>query len=331
MARTVRESTAARYPAAVLPLLAIGLALGSIPGEGDAEPVGFLLTANLGALPRAVVELERPLSPWASASLALGSPSLTALGASLSGPQAAVGGRLFVFGRAPWGLFLDGRLLLNLYLPAGAPASSAVVVPGAGVTLGFNAKLWHAVVSPGVSLFYVPDPTAASALFPALRLAVGGWNLTLGAASGERDEEPVGFLLMADVGALPRVALEMEALMVPSGSALVSLGYPVPIGINFNDRIPGPQIAAGWRVYLAGRAPWGLFLDGRVLANLYFPVDPRAPSPAEVYPGGGLTVGLNVKAWRVVVSPGVSLFYTSDPAVAFPVLPALRLAVGGWN
>jgi hypothetical protein len=201
-----------------------------------------------------------------------------------------------------------------------------------GLTVGLNAKLWNAVVSPGVSLLYAFDPAAGPPVSPSLRLAVGGWNLMAGSvpAEDEEQQEPVAFIVTADVGALPRAALELEAPMVPSGSAFVSLGYPLSVGVSFNPRIPGPQVAAGWRVYLFGRGPWGLFVDGRVMANLYFPADPLAPSPI-IIPGGGVTVGLNARLWHLVLSPGISLFYMPDPVASAYVLPALRLAVGGWN
>ena len=53
---------------------------------------------------------------------------------------------------------------------------SPIVIPGSGLTAGFNAKLWHVVLSPGISLLYLPDPAATTYVLPALRLAVGGWN-----------------------------------------------------------------------------------------------------------------------------------------------------------
>ncbi|HYV46432.1 MAG TPA: hypothetical protein VFA20_16320 [Myxococcaceae bacterium] len=155
-------------------------------------------------------------------------------------------------------------------------------------------------------------------------------GLALGAVPAESDEEPVGWILTADLGALPRAALELEAPMMPTGSAFISLGYPLSVGLNLSGRIPGPQVAGGWRVYLFGQGPWGMFIDGRLMANLYFPADPQAPSPI-IIPGGGLTLGLNVKVWHLVVSPGLSLFYVPDPTVSSAVLPALRLALGGWN
>jgi len=158
-------------------------------------------------------------------------------------------------------------------------------------------------------------------------------SLLLGTVPGERDgdqEEPVGFLLTADLGSLPRAILELEAPITSSGSAFVALGYLLPVGALSNGRLAGPNVAAGWRVFLFGRGPWGLFVDGRLLANLYFPVDRQAPSPI-IIPGGGLTTGLNAKLWHLVVSPGISLFYVPDPTATASVLPALRLAVGGWN
>jgi len=320
----------------MLPLLVIGLALGTVPGEGDPEPVGYLLSADIGSLPHALVELEAPLSPWGSVFFSMGAPVPVGVGISarLPGPQVAAGARTYVFGRGPWGLFLDGRLLANVYYPTDThqPLSGPAITAGGGITVGLNAKLWHALVSPGISLFYVPDPDASSAFFPALRLAVGGWaqDLLLGAVPEEGEEEPVAWILTADLGSLPRAALELEAPMMPTGSAFISLGYPLSIGLNLSGRIPGPQVAAGWRVYLFGRGPWGMFADGRLLANMYFPADPMAPSPI-IISGGGLTVGLNVKVWHLVVSPGLSLFYAPDPTVSSAILPALRLAVGGWN
>jgi hypothetical protein len=124
------------------------------------------------------------------------------------------------------------------------------------------------------------------------------------------------------------MSLELEAPMSPSGSAFLSLGYPFSIGLNFSGPNPGPQIAAGWRLYLFEPAPWGLFIDGHLLANVYLPADP--PSPL-IIAGGGLTLGLNVRAWHAVVSPGVSLACVIDPTAHVGVIPALRLAVGGWR
>src|SRR5262249_30581089 len=156
----------------------------------------------------------------------------------------------YVLGRGPWGLFLDGRLLANLYYPADTrqPLAPLAVTAGGAVTVGLNAKLWHALVSTGISLFYVPDAATNSALYPALRLAVGGWAqaLVTGALPAEGDEETVGWILTADLGALPRAALELEAPMMPTGSAFISLGYPLSIGLNLSGRIPGPQVAGGW-------------------------------------------------------------------------------------
>ena len=104
----------------------------------------------------------------------------------------------------------------------------------------------------------------------------------LGVVPGEREEdpqEPVGFILTADLGSLPRATLELEAPMTTSGSAFVALGFPLSLGINTTGRLPGPHVAAGWRIFMFGRGPWGLFIDGRLLANIYFPTDVRAPSP----------------------------------------------------
>ncbi|HEY8210337.1 MAG TPA: hypothetical protein VIG99_22790 [Myxococcaceae bacterium] len=156
---------------AMAPLLACAL-----PGEEDEEPVTFLLTTDLGTLPRVGLELEAPMTSWGSAFVWFGYPIPGPSSGRDGGPQIAGGWRAFLFGRAPWGLFFDARLQIQSYFPLNPREPSPTIIPGAGLSLGLNAKLWRMVLSPGVGLFYVPDPVAASPVLPVLRLAFGIWN-----------------------------------------------------------------------------------------------------------------------------------------------------------
>jgi hypothetical protein len=153
----------------------------ALPGEAEEqqpEPVDFLITTDVGSLPRLGLELEAPMNPYGSAFIFLGYPVPVGLPADgrAPGPQVAAGWRAFMFGHGPWGFFIDGRLQVQVYFPFARTDPSPVIVPGGGLTLGINVRLWRVVVSPGISLFYAPDPAASTAVLPALRLCLGVWR-----------------------------------------------------------------------------------------------------------------------------------------------------------